>query len=361
MSDSSREIRRATPAINHHRVRLAREARKLTQSELAGRCEGDLSVTALSQIETGASKPTRKTVRVLAAALDFPAGFFSRTGEPINGFFRSLRSVPAGVRKEALAQAYLVHDLTTALEQFVDLPEDELCDLRSSGKDSPDAAARRLRRHWGYDADTPIDNVVRHLENSGAVTARLTIDEHRIDAFSVPFASRPVVVLSNAKDNAARSRFDAAHEAGHLIHHMIEDAGEKRIEQEAHAFAAELLMPRTVFSDLLPTRVDWPRLIELKVTWRVSLQALMYRAKTLGVWSDATYLNAIKTVSKNGWRKDEPGDTQLGPPESPWLLRRALDVLAEDGIDVDDVARAAALPVADIERLVAATDTRRRL
>lgn len=255
-----------------------------------------------------------------------------------------------------------MHDLTTTLERFVELPDDQFTALRDTDSRTPELAAARLRHHWGYSSAEPIPNVVRDLENSGAVTARFSVDQRGIDAFSVPFASRPVIILTDDKANTARSRFDAAHEAGHLLLHDIEDAASKELEQEAHRFAAELLMPAGTFVDLLPRSADWHALIELKVEWRVSLAAQMYRARALGVWSPQTYLNAIKTTSKNGWRTAEPGDTQLGAPESPWLLRRAMRVLEDDGVDIAEVADAAAIRVEDIKGLVNATaDSRRRL
>lgn len=359
MSDQSGELRRLTPAFNPRRLRLAREARGWTQVELIEQARGGLSVAALSQIETGATRPTRSTVRLLADALGFPVAFFARRGAEADGFFRSLRSTPAGVRRQALARACLAHDLAMALERHVQLPAYGL-DVLAGRTGDPQAAAVALRRHLGLGVE-PIPHVVRTLEDAGVLVVRLGLDRNDIDAFSVPFHDRPVIVLGDDKAKTARSRFDAAHEVGHLLLHDVEQAGTKQIETDAHAFAAEFLMPASVFADLLPSRPEWRVMLDLKVAWGVSLQALMMRAKTLSVWSDQTYLNAIKTVAARKWRIDEPGDDELGPPEVPQLLTRSVQALRADDLDVSDIAEQAALPTDIVEGLIASADTRRKL
>ena len=122
-----------------------------------------------------------------------------------------------------------------------------------------------------------------------------------VDAFSLPFADHPVVVLGTDKDDRARSRFDGAHELGHLVVHGEQIWGVKEVETQAHQFAAEFLLPAEQIYDQLPTTVDWPTLFELKRHWQVSLAALLMRARTLGRMTEGTYLSAIKTASSRGW------------------------------------------------------------
>jgi hypothetical protein len=42
------------------------------------------------------------------------------------------------------------------------------------------------------------------------------------------------------------------------------------------------------------------------------MQALLMRARTLGVMSSERYTSCMKYVSSSGWRADEPGDDRLG-------------------------------------------------
>jgi Zn-dependent peptidase ImmA (M78 family) len=61
--------------------------------------------------------------------------------------------------------------------------------------------------------------VVELLEDHGIVVIRLPLQIADVDAFSLPFPDHPVVVLGADKDDRARSRFDGAHELGHLVMH----------------------------------------------------------------------------------------------------------------------------------------------
>ena len=134
-----------------------------------------------------------------------------------------------------------------------------------------------------------------------------------------------VVVLVKDKADAARSNFDAAHELGHLVlQHDAEPADVLR-EHEANAFASAFLMPAAAMLRELPQRVDFPALMALKRRWRVSLQALLYRARSLGRISESAYKRAMVRISAAGWRTREPGD--LGEPTRPTVLSRAIELL----------------------------------
>ena len=175
----------------------------------------------------------------------------------------------------------------------------------------------------------PIKSVVDLLEKHGVVVIRLPLGSADVDAFSLPFADHPVVVLGSDKNDRARSRFDAAHELAHLCVHNEQIWGTKEVEVQAHQFAAAFLMPADEIHDQLPTSVDWPALFELKLKWQVSLAALLMRAKTLGRMNERNYLTAVKAASARGWRRVEP--VPLGRPEDPTLLLRFLATEASQG------------------------------
>jgi Zn-dependent peptidase ImmA (M78 family) len=156
---------------------------------------------------------------------------------------------------------------------------------------------------------------------------RLPLASSDVDAFSLPFGDRPIVVLGAEKNDRARSRFDAAHELGHLVIHGEQVWGLPAVERQAHQFAAAFLMPREDIIEQLPARADWPQLFALKRQWQVSLAALLMRARVLGRMNHGDYLTAIKAASARGWRRTEP--VPLGPPEKPQLLGHVLAGLGE--------------------------------
>lgn len=314
------------------RLRLAREYRRLTQSALARAVE--LSPAAVSQFEkSDGNRPAPPTLLALSAALGFPLSFFalqaapsSRTTETSDagGFFRSLRSFTVVDRRAALVVPQCVRDLADALEHEVLLPDYDVPRIPVGPDDPPSSveqAADSVRAAWGLPPG-PVGNVLKLLEQHGIVCVRHSLGQHDVDAFSVPFEERSVVVLGGDKDASDRDRFTGSHELGHLVMHDLEDAGTKVIESQAHRFAGAFLMPAPVACEVLPARADWRELVRLKKQWGMSIGALLRRASDVGVMSPNAYVQAMKYMSMRGWRKHEPG--ALGPVESPRLLITAL-------------------------------------
>lgn len=307
----------ATELVQASRLRLGRDLKNLSQSELASLV--DVTPAAISQFESGDSSPSDKTLHRMAEALSMPVDFFSLPmRETHEGFFRSLRKSSVAQRRRARALAHLVHDLgvqpgAAGLLHDLSLPREPL-DTLDENDPAVAQAARAVRAAWRV-GPGPIANVVEVLERHGVLVLRLPLDAAEVDAFSLPFPDRPVVVLGADKGDRARSRFDAAHELGHLVMHGEAVWGVTEVEKQAHKFAAEFLMPTEDIAGELPARADWTTLFALKQRWQVSIAALLMRAKDLGVMPPAAYTTAMKGMSARGWRRAEP--IPLGLPEVP--------------------------------------------
>lgn len=355
MGDVSRgETDAAEVAVlfDRNRLRIARELRGLTQVQLA-RDVGSVTAASLSQFENGHSRPSSATIRRLAVTLRVPVAFFAVSVQPVGrtgGFFRSLRSTSPRDRQQALASAELVRALTLQLERHVALPETDLPRsprfvTEDATREEIESLAEDVRHRWNIPSG-PVVSVVRVMESHGVITARFHVGTERVDAFSVPYADRPIAVLGADKGLRDRSRFDAAHELGHLLMHNVAYAGSKVVETQANQFAAAFLMPEKDIISELPAHADWRQLLHLKAKWHVSIAALLMRAKTLGVMREDTYLQCVKTMSARGWRKNEPGD--IGAPERPIILRRAVDVARDIGVELGNLICEAGLPGDDI-------------
>jgi Zn-dependent peptidase ImmA (M78 family)/DNA-binding XRE family transcriptional regulator len=312
-----------TPAFEPERLRLARELKEWSQADLAARV--GVTPVAVSQFETGVTRPSRDALERMSAALGVPEQFlWLPVTETHDGFFRSLRRTSVTHRRRARALAHIAHDLAVAARNpglpAVRLPQIPVTDLQAPSKELEEAA-RQVRQAFGMPSG-PVQNVAEVLEKHGILLIRLPLDTADVDAFSLPFHDRPVVVLGADKNDRARSRFDAAHELGHLVVHGDQIWGVKEVERQANEFAAAFLMPAEDIRDELPERADWAVLFQLKQEWQVSLAALLMRARTLGRMSENNYLTAVKAASARGWRRIEP--VPLGKPEHPTCLERLL-------------------------------------
>jgi Zn-dependent peptidase ImmA (M78 family)/transcriptional regulator with XRE-family HTH domain len=337
-----------TLAFEPERLRLARELKEWSQAELATRL--DVTPAAVSQFETGVTRPGMDALDRMTSALGVPAQFFSLpVTETHDGFFRSLRRTSVSHRRRARALAHIAHDLAVTA-RAPGLPPVRVPHIPVTGLHAPreelEEAARQVRQAFGMPSG-PVPNVAEVLEKHGILVIRLPLDTADVDAFSLPFHDRPVVVLGTDKNDRARSRFDGAHELGHLVVHGDQIWGVKEVERQADSFAAAFLMPAEDIRDELPDRADWPVLFQLKKKWQVSLAALLMRARTLGRMSENNYLTAVKAASARGWRRVEP--RPLGKPEHPTCLkqllatpagRQSLNLLPHDVVDALVIATA---------------------
>ena len=73
------------------------------------------------------------------------------------------------------------------------------------------------------------------------------------------------------------------------------------------------------------------------------MQALLFRARRLGRLGEVSYRNAMTTISVRGWRRDEPGLVET--IEQPSLLPKALELLAQEGIEEALIIAQCRLPV----------------
>lgn len=342
-------------AFAGNRLRLARFHAGLTIKELADRA--GVTHSSISQYETGRTKPTAATLARLSIATGVSSDFFSFSRRPVssNGLdgthFRSLRATSKAVRSSAWAWSEITLDVSETFEQYVRFPSVSLPEvaLDVSHEDSSILeATKALRELWNL-PNGPVGNLVGLMESNGIIVTRSPQAVVGVDAFSHFQGRRPVVVLGPQEKDAARSRFDAAHELGHLICHPEADPGGSQ-ENQAHAFAAELLMPREHMLSVLPKRFNLGDYARLKHEWGVSIAALLYRAKKLEIISDAAYRRAVVTMNKNYGRTTEP--FPLRSFEKPTLLSSALELICSTGQTDEDLATEICISVDDLWTVV---------
>lgn len=306
---------------------------------------------SISSYENGQSEPSHTTLESLSTALAFPDAFFFAPSpghvRPDGASFRSLSRMTAAQRDAALSAGRLCIDLDRWLTERFELPRNEVPDIDPTITD-PEAAALVTRSHWRLGA-APIPNMIHLLEAHGIRVFSLAEECHEVDAFSFWSGEVPFVCLNTMK-TAEHSVFDAAHELGHLILHRGHGTPRGRQEeQEANAFAASFLMPR---SDVLAAAPRFPGIADIsqaKIRWRVSAAALSYRMHKLGMLTDWHYRELCIELGRIRRRNREPNPIQR---ERSQLLQKAFSGLRAEGVKRGDVAAALYLHQPDLDALV---------
>ncbi|MFD0684359.1 XRE family transcriptional regulator [Actinomadura fibrosa] len=355
--NDDRTVRRAAEALllfDCERLTLARRLRGLRKNQLAQSV--GTTPKAIGQFEAGVQRPAETMLAKLAFALGVPVEFFQGGRSPVSmdgAHFRSLRSTSQIERDQALAYGRIATDVVAALEDLVDFPAVDLPEYSVPPEEiagSGPVEAARLARKALVGRPGPVAHVVRLLEARGVIVLVLPAATRRVDAFSVGVHPRPMVLFNPAKGDYWRNRFDAAHELGHLVMHADAEPGEKIVEDQAHRFAAEFLMPEADIAGELPSTADWDRLSALKGVWGVSMAALLYRARTLKIMDEGVYRAAMGTLSARGWRRQEPGPARA--LEQPTMLIKAVELAGMAGIGRDLLAERARVTRADLDLLV---------
>lgn len=343
------------------RLREARLSKGLTIVELAEVV--GVSRQAISQFELGHTAPSAEVFRKMIEVLGFPLSFFSN---PTNNhapagaiFFRKLTSATKKSRDMLSVRSGWLEDIYLYLNGFINFPAVDLPKLNTTDhleQEEIEELARQVRREFGIGLG-PINNLALVLEKQGIVVSRATFSDERTDACSQWRGDRPFIFLSNDKDSAVRSRFDAAHELAHLLLHMWVDHSQlidpkalKKVETEAHHFASAFLMPEETFTqEVLSTSLE--HFLTLKKRWKVSIQAMIMRCRDLGILSENQYSYLFRQISFRKWRTKEPLDDIL-VPESPSLLRQGMKMLIDNGVQSPaDILDSLKLPQQEIEQL----------
>lgn len=354
-------MRHGTPGFVGERLREAREARGILTAALASQ----LGVTkqAISQYENGGVSPHPEVMRQIAGALNLPVRYFCqapRLDRTTTLHFRSLARATSAARKKSAGRFNWLIDITDWVTRYVDLPVVNLPHIDLPADPSlistadVERAAELCRRFWGL-GDGPLPNVVRLLERSGVVVARGAVAE-AIDAFSTWVDERPYVFLGK-ETSAARGRFNALHELGHLVLHRRVEQGlanqhevHSLLESQAHRFAGALALPAQPFAaDLRGSTM--PYFQALKPKWVMSIASMIYRAADLGLLNQEQVQRLWKQRVRLGWRVNEPWDDEI-PVEEPFLLRRSIElILSEAIVSRDDILAEISLDASDVEDL----------
>lgn len=333
--------------FNSSRLVLARQRRRLTKKALAE--AAGLDPKSVQRYEAGdGNDPSPATLEAIARALNYPIEFF--TGhelycpQPDAVSFRALSMISARDRDAAIAAAALATQVMDWVEEHFELSPVDMPDYREGR--NPEVAARALRERWGL-GEAPVRNMVHLLESKGVKVFSLRENAHAVDAFSLWRRDVPYAFLNTFK-TPERSRFDAAHELGHLVlHRHAGTQGEKAAEADADAFASAFLMPADDVRARLPRVLSLDDVIEAKLRWRVSAMALIYRLNKLQLITPWQYRTLCIQLNERYGRKEPNGIER----EVSFVWDKVTNSLKHLGLNKHRLAAKLALPVQELESL----------
>ncbi|HKZ74251.1 MAG TPA: ImmA/IrrE family metallo-endopeptidase [Steroidobacteraceae bacterium] len=340
------------------RLKLSRTAAGLSLRGLQQKIGSLVTAQAIGKYERNESTPGSSVLLALAEALAVPVDYLLSDGELVlEGVdFRkpALTRRKEEARVQALVLGFLERYLTVESvlglpgERW-DRPRDAPFPVRSIA--DADHAARAVRSHWGLGLD-PIPDFVELLEERGIKV--LAADLRRIGGLTArvrrPGKDPVPVIVVNESEWGERQRFTLAHELGHLVMHV---APAIDAERAAHRFAGALLMPaESLWAAVGRNRSSVSRgeLLELKKLYGVSVQAIAYRCRDLGIFGDRLFRTLFRQFSKAGWRTAPYREPFALPPVRPRRFERlCYRALAEGAVSESKAAELLGVPVHDLK------------
>jgi Zn-dependent peptidase ImmA (M78 family)/DNA-binding XRE family transcriptional regulator len=333
--------------VNGERVKQARELKAMTQTALAKAI--GVSQAAIAQIESGAFIASDELVEAIASRTSRPLQFFQQ--EPAPEFeigsllFRSHNAMSKKELVSTYRHAQIVYELWTKLKEGMRPIPIRIPKLPGS---DPVLAAQAARNALSLPDQEPIPHLLNVLEWHGLV-ALVIPDVQSRDAFSLWYKDTPILALSSGR-SGDRSRMTVAHELAHLTLH----SGKSKFQVddcEADDFAAEFLLPQSAMLKEIKTPVTLSSMASMKPRWRVSIQALIRRAKDLDVITDRQYRYLFEQLSSMGWRKAEPIEIVR---EKPRALRQMAEIRYGNPIDYSALSHDVSLDSAFLREILGA-------
>ncbi len=314
-----------------HNLRRLRDARKLSQAEVAERAQ--LSRVAYGNIESGTAQPKVGTLMRIAEV-------FGVKLQDLLTPTRPLRAVRFRALKRMTSREQVLVDVVRWLESYNELEEmlkervafrferlvRELAKM-PSGSARARVAAERARQALGLEPGESIRDICGLLEERGGMKVYpMALASDAFFGLSVAKDDGGPAIVVNVWERVAVERwiFTAAHELGHLLLHLgaydVAKTEENREEEEeANQFASHFLMPNDVFA------LEWnearglslvDRVLKVKRIFRVSYRTVLYRlseqqAYGKAIWQQFQFAYKAR-FGQSLLKSDEP---EALPPE----------------------------------------------
>lgn len=201
-----------------------------------------------------------------------------------------------------------------------------------NNSDEAELAALEFRKDYKLSINQPIPNLINILENIGILIIQIDNPDNRFkdfDGLSEIVNNVPIIVLLNGIDGE-RQRFTIAHELGHLVLNIKDDNLDE--EKMCNKFASALLMPKEAIINefgISRNNISFYELRAFKQEYKVSMAAIVYRLKELGIIKEHLFKKINISFSANGLKKHEPYPID---PEESYQLNRIVHKLEVDNI-----------------------------
>lgn len=311
--------------INSEALRLARESRGHPQAAVSEHT--GISQSLLSKAESGVVMSLDSSrLHDLSEFLEYPPSFFveprriPEIGSPCL-YHRKRKTLPKKLLTQLDARMFVRNINVTHLLNGLDIESDRMFHTLDPDEYGGSAVevARRLRSAWRV-TEGPIRNLTALIESAGGIVRVEDFGTRKLFGMSCWTPHGHPLFFLNSAIPTEELRWTMAHELGHLTMHGTPTEGDQ--EEQADAFAGELLAPQSIFGPQV-RRLTFQKLPQLKAYWRISMKAVIKRAQAIGAIDNTTAVRLYKQHSARGYNRAEPYPLD---PEPPTIISEAIRI-----------------------------------
>jgi Zn-dependent peptidase ImmA (M78 family)/transcriptional regulator with XRE-family HTH domain len=333
--------------INPGMIVLAREARGLTQQNLADKL--NLPRANVSRLENGDTNVQRDTLLAISAATQYPPQFFTQQGNfiPVNLAYRKREKVHLKLLTPIEAQMNIIRRHVQFITRALDKVVPQLPAFEVTKEKTPSMIASMVRKQWNI-CNGVIEDLTSILESQGIIISAFDFGTARIDSRSMFTDDKYPIIFLNRSLLGDRLRYSLAYELGQLIMHTHSVIpSERNVTKEANEFAAAFLMPKEDILKDFGEGVTLALLAKLKMKWKVSMISLLYRADDLRLITANQKRYLIQQFNEQKIRRREPVELDVSI-EQPKLLKHLIShFIKEYEINTNQMAAIFAISLND--------------
>lgn len=328
------------------RFKCARHLSAYSLQDVSDQLGNEISKQAIHKYETGEVIPDSEMIAKLCTVFNVRQDFFftSSTVNINKVEFRKFDSLAAKeqnkvveIVKDSVSKYLEIENILALHSEFIH-PLKEITEIKTL--DDIERATDLLRAKWKI-GDGPISSCIEMLEDNNIKVIHIDFEDGFDGMQAWVNDTIPVIAYNKTRLKAPdRVRFTVLHELGHMLL-PIGHLPEKQKEQICHQFAGSLLISKSAaFRELgnRRNRLMIEELGELKKEYGISIQALVMRARDLGIITKSYCKSFFFMFNQMpDWRVNEPIQYQ-GKDQSTRFNKLIFHAMAEKLISINKAA-----------------------
>lgn len=284
------------------RLLQARQKAKLSMEKLSEKMNGIVTKQAISKYEKAKMMPSSTILIAMAEALNVDLDYFFRPFtfelDQFKVSFRKKSDTTVGDQKALEVQIQDEVERYLEIEEILDIKHDDnlIKELKPehplASRDDMMECAKNVRRAWKL-GQAPIANTQELLEAHGIKVLLTVAPDNFWGVSGMVNDNTPVIVLNSNDPHIEHRRLTAFHELCHLLYnkYFSEELTAHEKENLCNSFANEMLLPGETLINLFcgKNKIAIVELISLSINYGISVDAIVYKLKDLGIIGEKRY------------------------------------------------------------------------